>query len=387
MIAPGGASILGAHPVTTNYCEGCHLTTTWRDYRFIDHTQALGPCANCHNGKIAEGKSADHPVTNAACNVCHVNTVTWKGGILPPATASPAAAKTSPGATGTPTAPRTAPGATAAPTSTTASVLGAGGLRPPGAPAPSGMRDTASTKPEHTGVVGGCATCHNGHTATGKPANHVATSAPCETCHRSTRTFAGARMNHSGIVANCSRCHNGAVAPGKPPQHIASNAPCETCHKSTNVFAGARVDHASLTGACAKCHNGATAEGKPTRHLVTAAACDSCHRTMLWTPVSYRHVSPAYVNHGPGVDCTSCHAGNAQTAAWKFPAFRLTCAGCHVDKYQPTQHVKFERPVRMYYTVSELRDCTGSCHTYTDSTMRTVVQRNFSRHRAVGGAW
>jgi len=57
MTAPGAASVL-SHPVTTNYCEGCHQTTTWRDYRFIDHVQALGPCANCHNNKIAAGKLA-----------------------------------------------------------------------------------------------------------------------------------------------------------------------------------------------------------------------------------------------------------------------------------------------------------------------------------------
>jgi hypothetical protein len=247
------------------------------------------------------------------------------------------------------------------------------------------MGGAAAARPDHTRLFGGCTTCHNGHTATGKPANHVATTAPCETCHKSTRTFAGARMNHAGVVTSCTRCHNGAAATGKPAQHIATNAPCETCHKSTMTFAGARVDHASLIGPCAKCHNGVTAEGRPSRHLVTTASCDSCHRTMFWTPVTYRHVSPAYVNHGPGVDCNSCHVGNAQTVAWKFPAYRLTCAGCHVDKYRPMQHVKYERPVPMYYTVSELRDCTGSCHIYTDSTMRTIVQRNFSRHRPSGG--
>jgi predicted CXXCH cytochrome family protein len=29
-----------AHPQTTNLCESCHLTATWREVRFIDHTQA-----------------------------------------------------------------------------------------------------------------------------------------------------------------------------------------------------------------------------------------------------------------------------------------------------------------------------------------------------------
>jgi hypothetical protein len=367
MTAPGAASLLGVHPVTTNYCEGCHLTTTWRDYRFIDHTQALAPCANCHNGKIAEGKNPGHPITNAACNVCHFNTATWSGSKSTPGTT----AMISPAATTTAT--RASGGATASTVATTA--------------AASGMVNAASTRPDHTRFVSGCVTCHNDHTAAGKPANHVPTTTPCETCHKSTRTFAGARMNHAGIVTNCTQCHNGSVAPGKPPQHIAANAGCETCHKSTMTFAGARVDHAVLTGPCASCHNGVTAEGKPPHHLVTTASCDSCHRSMLWTPVTYRHISPAYVNHGPGLDCNSCHIGNTQAVAWKFPAFKLSCAGCHVDKYRPMQHVKFERPVRMYYTASELRDCASSCHTYADSTMRTVAQRNFSQHRAFGGGW
>jgi hypothetical protein len=50
-------------------------------------------------------------------------------------------------------------------------------------------------------------------------------------------------------------------------------------------------------------------------------------------------------------------------------------------------HVKFERPVKIYYTVAELRDCTGACHTYADNTQRTIVTRSFGRHRAFGGGW
>jgi hypothetical protein len=43
--------------------------------------------------------------------------------------------------------------------------------------------------------------------------------------------------------------------------------------------------------------------------------------------------------------------------------------------------------VKVYYTVAELHDCTGSCHTYADNTQRTIVARNFSRHRTFGGGW
>jgi hypothetical protein len=329
MTAPGAASLLGAHPKTTNYCEGCHLTTTWRDYRLIDHMQALGPCASCHDGKLALGKDSNpnHPITNAPCNVCHFNTSTWKGAILAPGAVTAATAATS--------SSRSGPAAT----STTSPI--------------SSLRAGASTTPSiRSGLEG----------TTG-------------------------RMNHAGTVANCARCHNNAVATGKPPRHLATNAPCETCHKSTVTFAGARVNHARLTGPCANCHNRVTAEGKPNGHLVTTASCETCHNTLLWTSVTYRHVSPAYVNHGPGVDCKSCHAGKTQAVAWKFPAFRSSCAGCHVDRYRPMQHVKFEKPVRTYYALSELNDCTGSCHVYADSTTRKVVQHNTSRHRPGRGGW
>lgn len=194
-------------------------------------------------------------------------------------------------------------------------------------------------------------------------------------------------MNHTGIIANCASCHNGTTAIGKPTNHIVANAPCETCHKSTVTFAGARVDHSRLTAPCASCHNGTMAEGKSPRHFLTALPCETCHRTAIWTPVIYRHTSPAYVNHGPGLNCASCHTSNAQIVPWKFPAFRPDCAGCHVDKYRPMSHPKFERPVKVYYTVAELRDCAGACHIYTDNTQRTILTHRSGVHRAIGGGW
>lgn len=380
---PGLGSVL-AHPNTTNYCEGCHQTTTWRDYRFIDHVQALGPCASCHNNKFATGKTPQHLITNEPCNTCHFNTVTFKGGIVPASKPrAPAAATTTPAATTTTAAPTNA-GSSKAPNTQTSS----GTQTFSGTQGASGtQKSPTSPKATHAGVTGGCATCHNGVAATGKPPNHVPTSSPCEGCHKSTATFAGARMNHAGIVANCATCHNGVLALGRPAKHILTSASCETCHKSTTTFAGARVDHASLTATCVSCHNGGVADGKPPRHLLTTLSCESCHRTTFWTPVTYRHTSPSFVNHGPGVSCSSCHTANAQTVAWKFPAFKPNCAGCHVDKYRPMSHVKFLRPVKFYYTAAELRDCTGACHTSADNTQRNIVTRNFAVHRALGGGW
>jgi len=407
MTAPG---LPQSHPRTTFRCDACHLTTTWRDFAFMDHAQATGPCASCHNNKFAIGKNSGHVVTNAPCNDCHHNTVSFAGATATGngTTAAPAAASpaTMPAAKpASPVPPSTTQAGTTTPAGMTtqrSATTPAGMATQPSATTPAGMATQPSTttqaamtmqpmtmqpKMSHVGVVNRCAMCHNGVTAGGKPPNHVVSNAPCETCHKSTVTFAGAAMNHAGIVGNCASCHNSGAAIGKPAKHIVTNAACESCHRSTVTFEGARVDHASITATCASCHNGATSEGKPPRHFVTTLPCDTCHRTVAWIPANYRHVSPAYVNHGPSVACASCHSANAQVVAWKFPAFRPGCAGCHVDKFRPTSHPKLERPVKVYYTVAELRDCTGACHVYSDYTQRTILTRQFGRHRSAGGGW
>jgi hypothetical protein len=172
-------------------------------------------------------------------------------------------------------------------------------------------------------------------------------------------------MNHAGIVANCASCHNGRAALGKPAKHIPTNDPCESCHRSTVTFAGSRFDHSRITAPCASCHNGVMAAGKSPRHFATTLPCEACHRTVTWTPVIYRHTTPAFVNHGAALSCASCHTSNAQIVPWKFPAYRPDCASCHADKYRPMSHPKFNRPVQVYYTVMELKDCAAATSTPT----------------------
>jgi hypothetical protein len=147
------------------------------------------------------------------------------------------------------------------------------------------------------------------------------------------------------------------------------------------------MSHTGIIANCANCHNGVMAEGKPPRHFFTTLSCEMCHRTVLWTPVIYRHTAAAYVDHGATLNCTSCHTTNAQSVPWRFPAFRPDCAGCHASEYRPMSHPKFTRPVTVYYTVAELRNCAGACHLYADNTLRTIVIRRSGVHRAVGGGW
>jgi hypothetical protein len=137
-------------------------------------------------------------------------------------------------------------------------------------------------------------------------------------------------------------------------------------------------------GSCATCHNGTQARGKGSTHMATARACDSCHRTTAWTPVAYAHLSPAYKQHSAGVTCASCHRSNTEIATWSFAAYKPDCAGCHAGRYRPDPHKKVDSPA-IFYTVAELKDCSGSCHEYTNATFTTIRRTRTGEHRATGG--
>jgi Zn finger protein HypA/HybF involved in hydrogenase expression len=189
------------HPPTSLKCAGCHETTLFSDIKIIDHLQASTKCVACHDGRIARGKSATHLPTSAPCADCHHTTLSFTVG------------------------------ATANPASLSKPSLPMNFVRrelSPGAP--------ASGRFDHRSAIGPCATCHNGVSATGKPPRHVTTQAPCDDCHKSTNTFAGARFDHMAARGPCLSCHNGRDAQGKPPTHVVTSAPCDSCHKSFLSF-------------------------------------------------------------------------------------------------------------------------------------------------------
>jgi hypothetical protein len=147
------------------------------------------------------------------------------------------------------------------------------------------------------------------------------------------------------------------------------------------------MDHFQVIGSCSSCHNGAIATGKNAGHFVTAQECDLCHTTNQWTPHNYRHTGLPYepLDHRGNLACTECHQGNTETVNWRSPAFQPDCAGCHSNDYESGPHKKQENPDRRY-TVSELRDCAGACHVYTDSSMTTIQKnRPGPEHRISGG--
>ncbi|OGI40985.1 MAG: hypothetical protein A2140_02285 [Candidatus Muproteobacteria bacterium RBG_16_62_13] len=235
---------------------------------------------------------------------------------------------------------------------------------------------------------GSCATCHNGTRAAGKPndAAHQHTAA-CDQCHN-TSTFLGARFNHTvaGVApGSCATCHGtgGGARTKVPVPHYAGS--CDNCH-NTNTFVGAKFDHSAVTpGTCTTCHGtGGTAKTKvPVPHF--SGSCDLCHTTSAFTPNrSYTHISAFYKAHNSGAQCYDCHTSHTNVANWPSSTYKPDCAGCHATKYKPDKHKKYGS---VLYTVSELRNCAGSCHEYTDSTLTTISKTRNSKHRSTDGGF
>ena len=49
-------------------------------------------------------------------------------------------------------------------------------------------------------------------------------------------------------------------------------------------------------------------------------------------------------------------------------------------------HRKVEQPP-IYYTVGELRDCTGACHRYSDATLTNITEMRSGEHRVRSREW
>jgi hypothetical protein len=193
-------------------------------------------------------------------------------------------------------------------------------------------------------------------------------------------------FNHTGITGNCVSCHNGTTATGKAPNHIPTSASCEVCH-TTRAWIPASFSHQGITSNCASCHNGVTATGKGTSHFLTTLSCESCHNSNAWTPIRFMHSSPNYPgDHRNNLTCNRCHQSNSQVASWSFPQYQPDCAGCHAGDFKADSHKKSENPT-IRYTASELRDCTGSCHLYTDGTFTTISRTRSAQHRVTSGDW
>jgi hypothetical protein len=373
-----GFPLTGAHIKLE--CETCHVEGLFKG--------TPTNCAGCHSqGRrvVAPFKSATHMLTQAPCETCHTNTISFQGARFNHVGVQPKGCQTCHSGL-------TAPGKPSGHIATTLSC--------------DSCHRTSSWQPaafNHSGVFETCSNCHNGSKAKGKPSNHITTTAACDSCHKSgfitfagaiydhagvlpntcischasgtngakTKTtghiptgniqcdichvgtgyvsFAGSTMNHPAVEAvpmNCSTCHNGSYtsqgsflggAKAKTANHVVTSAECGTCHLGRSSFLGGLFNHATasppVAGICQTCHNGVKALGKTNSatHNGTTASCDTCHGTAN----GYTSFAGAAFNHVGVVagTCGTCHLG--QTAArtkstTHIPTTGNACDACHL---------------------------------------------------------
>lgn len=84
---------------------------------------------------------------------------------------------------------------------------------------------------------------------------------------------------------------------------------------------------------------------------------------------------------------TASRRSNSETVNRSSPTNQPDCAGCHANDFRPGSHKKHENP-DAFYTASELRDCSGVCDMYTDSSMTTISRsRPGPEHRISGSGF
>ena len=87
-----------------------------------------------------------------------------------------------------------------------------------------------------------------------------------------------------------------------------------------------------------------------------------------------------------GLACTACHTSNTDKATWQFAAYRPGCGGCHANSFKPEAHQKTTEGLS--YNISELQNCAGACHIYTDAKLTTVAKaRPAGHHKVTDGAF
>jgi Cytochrome c7 and related cytochrome c len=377
-----GFPLTGAHIKLE--CETCHVDGLFKG--------TPTNCAGCHSqGRrvVAPFKPVTHMLTQAPCETCHTNTISFQGARFNHVGVQPKGCQTC--HTGL-----TAPGKPMGHIPTTLSC--------------DSCHRTSSWLPagfDHTGIFEPCANCHNGSKALGKPANHITTTAACDSCHKSgfitfagaiydhagvlpntcischasgtngakTKvaghiptgniqcdichvgtgfvSFAGSTMNHPAVEAvpmNCSTCHNGSYtsqgsflggAKAKTANHVATTAECGTCHLGRSSFLGGLFNHTTasppVAGICSNCHNGVNALGKTNTatHNGTTASCDTCHGTAngytSFAGATFTHTAAVYTI------CGTCHLGQSAGVVTKtqahIPTTGNACDSCHTHTF------------------------------------------------------
>jgi hypothetical protein len=374
-------------PVQTKAdCIPCHTATNFTTFAGVTMTHAPvtgQACDSCHEyqmswygitGLWTRPSPNHHAGQDCGGSGCHSIPSRYKRSVRPtaPATATRTPARVQAGGVSSAIAATTVRPATAVAPATTAKPSN----HIPTSNACSSCHISAAWLPvarvDHTQVKGTCASCHNGVIALGKRSSHVATTASCDSCH-TTNAWTPARFDHAAVAPHtCITCHDSVHAVGKPRNHIPTSQQCDACHNSL-AWMPVRLDHSTLTTACATCHNNAGAVGKPAGHMVTQRDCATCHTYPDWAVITFKHTAAAYPgSHRTALSCTACHTSNTDQVPYPSPANAGTCAACHAKDFKPDSHPKTVKG--MLYTVSELANCSGACHVYSDSTRSTITR-------------
>ena len=333
-------------------CSSCHSSSTYAAGGFgpMNMTQAthaaLGAsCNGCHEAGLnfymgaanpaLQGRPADHTtgqmVAPNDCSLCH-STANWNSTALP-----------------------------------------AGHMPNPGnqacaichTAAPTNYKTLAANAVLHTGISGGCATCHGGATALTwynnfTPKDGVLTpphipylsGTDCGSCHAAGGYAAGGfgpmnmtQATHAFVVTSCVTCHEsgrsfylGGASPGlqgRPADHTSGQmvAPndCSLCHTTANWNSTALpAGHMPNPGnqPCAVCHKSAPADYSTATlatnavlHTAISSGCITCHGAPSATPpVFYNNFTPKSAVLSPvhiptsTTPCESCHASSVFTA-------------------------------------------------------------------------
>lgn len=260
------------HVVTDAPCQTCHFNTaTFLGARYNHAMTKPEQCATCHNGRIAQGRPANHSIGKKAvdsCDHCHRTSAfipsSWNHiGVIPGSCDSAGC-----------------------------HVSGSNQY----------FRSTAT------------------HTRTG-----MATY-KCDDCHNFV-AWVPARYKHTAAspTGRCDGCHNNLIAASTPAGHVAIGTDdCSQCHTSTVSWMGALgakpANHIPYNAgvSCGSCHKGNTVTTGATLHAYVSPTCKTCHNTSpVYLGSMQRKSIPGHEGSNSGQDCISCHA--KQFNGWNEP--------------------------------------------------------------------
>jgi hypothetical protein len=262
----------GNHVVTDAPCEACHFNTaTFLGARFNHATTKPEQCTSCHNGRVAQGRPANHNLGKKAtdsCDHCHRTSAfipsSWNHiGVMPGSCDS------------------------------------------------AGCHVSGSNQYYRSTAT---------HTRTGMATYR------CDDCHN----FVGwipARYKHTvpSPTGRCDGCHNNAIAASTPAGHVAIGTDdCGACHTSTVSWLGALgakpANHIPYNAgaSCSNCHTGNTVAAGNTLHAYVSPTCKTCHNTSpVYLGSMQRRSIPGHERSTSSQDCVSCHS--RQFTRWNEP--------------------------------------------------------------------